>query len=97
LKRRHLKPKGIIYIGKESNKIQENLIHKEKQEIYSNTKGVYQKILDTSNEEAENRGVSRPTLWKIQQKIKKGKRPNMKTRSVKKLISQKYFSNSSFN
>jgi len=84
LKRRHLTPKSIEYIGKESTKIEQNWM--DNQEFYKNTKGIYQRILNISNKEAEERGVSRPTLWKAQQKIKKGKKINLKTRSVKKLI-----------
>jgi hypothetical protein len=82
LKRRHLNPKEIVRIGKESNQIEENLIHEEKQEIYSNTKEIYQKILNITPKEAKERGVSRPTLWKIKEKIRKGKGINFKTKSV---------------
>lgn len=85
LKRRHLKPKSIEYIGKESNKIKQNWM--ESQETYKNTKEICQKILNVTPEEARKKGVSRPTLWKIKQKIKKGKKINFKTKSVKRLVS----------
>ena len=86
LKRRHLKPKEIVYIGKESNKIEEDLISKGKQEIYTNTKESYQRILDITPKGARKKGVSRPTLWKIKKKIKEGKKVNLKTKSVRKLL-----------
>ncbi len=37
--------------------------------------------------EAKERGVSRPTLWKIKKKIREGKKINLKGRVVKKLLS----------
>lgn len=86
LKRRHLKPKEIIHIGKESNKIEEDLIHKGKQEVYTDTKAIYQKILKMTPKEAKEKGVSRPTLWKIKDKIRKGKKINLETKSVKMLL-----------
>jgi len=85
LKRRHLHPTKIVCIGKESNKIEEELIYKSKSEVYKNTKEIYQKILNMNPEEARQKGVSRPTLWKIKKKIREGKKINLKTKSVRKL------------
>ena len=86
LKRRFLKPTKIIYIGKESNKIEEDLINDEKEEVYTNNKGIYEKILKITPKEAKEKGVSRPTLWKIKRKIKEGEKVNLKTKSVTLLI-----------
>jgi hypothetical protein len=36
--------------------------------------------------ELRKKGVSRPTLWKIKEKIRKGNKINSKTKSVKRLI-----------
>jgi len=84
LKRRHLNPNKIVYIGKESTKIEQSWA--DNQEVYKNTKGIYQKILKMTPKKAKEGGVSRPTLWKIKEKIRNGKKINLKTRSVRKLL-----------
>ena len=84
MKRRHLTPKSIEYIGKESTKIEQNWT--DSPEAYKNTKVIYQKILKITPKEAKKRGVSRPTLWKIKRKIREEKKINLKGRSVKRLI-----------
>jgi len=50
-------------------------------------KEIYERILNMTPKEAREKDVSRPTLWKIKQKIKDGKKINFKTKSVRKLNS----------
>lgn len=86
LKRRHIKPKEIVWIGKESNKINE--VHEDtKVNTYRDREKDKIRILNMSNEEALKRGVSRPTLWKIKEKLRKNpEKFNWNTRAVRKLL-----------
>ncbi|MEK6909344.1 MAG: hypothetical protein AABX23_04810 [Nanoarchaeota archaeon] len=87
LKRKHVRPKEIVWIGKESNKINEDLTEEIKATTYKDIGKDRKIILNMSNQEAEKRDVSRPTLWKIQKRLRKNpKKFNWKTRSVKRLI-----------
>lgn len=85
LKRKHLTPSNIEYIGKESNKIEQGW--ENNQEIYKNMKEIYQKILNITPEKARKRGVKhRSTLKRIKDKIRKGEKLNLRIGSVKKLL-----------
>jgi len=86
LKRRHMKVDTIMPIGKEAKKIYMEPLGITTATTYPNKKEIYKKILTVTNEEAKKKGVTRATLWKIKEKIKKGKNINLKTNAVKKLL-----------
>jgi len=88
LRRRHVKPTSIVYIGKESNKIGTELIETEKQEIYQNEEALKERILKMSPKEARKLGIRhRSTLIRIKSRIMKRKKVNWKTKEMRKLIS----------
>jgi len=88
LERRHLKPNEIIYIGKESNEIGEELIKECHTEKYFDEKKLRDKILVMKPEEARKLGIKhRSTLKRIKDRIKTGKKIKINSRFLHKLLS----------
>lgn len=86
LSRKRITEGEIRFIGKEVKNLEEQFLEIKRPIEYGDREKIKKKILEMSNKEAERKGVSRPTLWKIQQKIKEGKKINFKTKSVTLLI-----------
>lgn len=86
LERRHLKDGEITVIGKETKNIEEQSLKVERIIEYFDEKELLKKILKMTPKEAREKGVSRPTLWKIKQKIKNRAEVNLNNKAVRKLI-----------
>lgn len=74
LNRRHIEIDGIRYIGKETNKLEENSATLS--QPYTTTYGhkeIEDKLFSISTEDAKKIGINRMTLWRLRQKIKQHK------------------------
>ena len=87
LSRKHIAQGEIRFIGKEVRNLEEQFLDVQNPIEYGDEGEIRKVILEMSNKEAKEKGVSRPTLWKIKRKIREGKKVNLKTKSVKILIS----------
>ncbi len=86
LKRRHIKIDSITIIGKEAKKVYMEPLGITPATEFHNKEELFKKILEITNKEAKKKGVTRPTLWKIKEKIRTGKNINLKTSAVRKLL-----------
>lgn len=88
MKRRVINPLKVVYIGKESNKIENSeLMNLDKHEQFVNYKEARKKILKMSFKEAHKRGVSKSTLWEMKDRLRKNpKKFNWRTIAVNKLL-----------
>ncbi len=83
LKRKHLRPQKILYIGKETRNIDKQVLDKSDIQEYHNLR----KILDITPEQARKLGIKhRSTLKRIKDKIKQGKKVNLNSSAVIKLL-----------
>jgi hypothetical protein len=79
----------LSYIGKEANNIEDQPLDVTGAQVFVNEEEIKQKILNLSPGEARELGIKyRSTLKKIKDRISKDGRINIKTKEVKKLISQ---------
>ena len=87
LQRRHLKPKGCVYIGKEANKVEMEELEANKIEIYLDLKKFHEWVLSLEPKDVLPMGIKdRSTLKRIKDKIKQGKKLNYGKGAVKVLV-----------
>ena len=83
MQRKHIKPDQVIYIGKETKNIEKQVIEKQQIQEYTNLK----KILEMTWAEAKKKGLKhRSTFKRIKDKIRQGKRINMRTKAINYLL-----------
>jgi hypothetical protein len=90
LHRRHIQSDGIIHIGKEANKIDEQPLQVTNPQIFPSKDEIMRKILAIPWQDAEKYGVHRTTLWRIQEQIRKNGDVKLNSKLVKNLL--KYIS-----
>lgn len=91
LQRRHLKPKGCVYIGKEANKIEMQELESNHVEIYPDIEKIRKFILDLTPAKAREIGIKyRKTLSDLKDRVKEGDF-NMNTPDIRKVMD--YMSN----
>jgi hypothetical protein len=86
LERREIYAYEVIHIGKEANNIDEQPLKKTDAQVFKDYQSICQKILLIRQSEAEKRGVGRSALKYIKDRIRTGKRINLKTKAVRRLI-----------
>ncbi|UGV41613.1 hypothetical protein J7W08_04825 [Methanococcoides orientis] len=89
LKRRHLNPKGCIYVGKESNNIDMQCLEQSQLETFYDLESLQEYILNLTPSKAKEIGVSKSTLFSMKMRIKSQKL-NLNTSAVKKLLEHFY-------
>ncbi|AKB85834.1 DNA polymerase [Methanococcoides methylutens] len=85
LKRRHLKPKGCIYVGKESNNIDMQCLEQSQLETFYDLKALEEYILNLTPSKAKEMGISKTTLFSMKKRIKSQKL-SLNTSAVKKVL-----------
>lgn len=86
MKRRFVFDGKITLIGKETRNLEKQCLGISLINEYVDKKKLVKKILEMTPKEAREKGVSRDGLWRIKEKIKKGK-INWKTKNIRKLLS----------
>lgn len=86
LERKHVHADGFVYIGKEANNIDEQEFDIRQAQEFVNEKEIERTILEMSQKEAERRGVGRSTFQDIKKRIREGKKINLGTIGVRRLI-----------
>jgi hypothetical protein len=87
LQRRHLKPAGCVYIGKEANKIDMQELESNTVETYLDIKRFHEWVLELNPDDIREMGIShRSTSKRIKDKIKNGKKLNYGKGAVKLLV-----------
>jgi hypothetical protein len=87
LQRKHLKPKGCVYIGKEANKVEMEELEGNKIETYLNLKEFHEWVLSLEPKDTRAMGIKdRSTLKRIKDKIMQGKKLNYGYGVVKVLV-----------
>jgi hypothetical protein len=86
LKRRDILADEIIHIGKEANNIDEQPLKITNAQVFRDKQSICQKILLIRQCDAEKIGVKRSALKYIKDGIRSGKKINLKTKAVKKLV-----------
>jgi hypothetical protein len=90
LQRRHISIDRTIYIGKEADKIEENLsgLGKVYYNVYKSpedTQKIISKILSMSLKDARLAGISKGQYYNLFASAKKGRLPNLKNKTLKRL------------
>jgi DNA polymerase elongation subunit (family B) len=86
LERKHVRADSVIYIGKEANNIDEQVLDVKKAQEFINEKAVYDFILQLTPEKARELGIKhRSALAYLKKKAKEGEL-NFKARNVKRLV-----------
>ena len=86
LQRRHLKPKGCVYIGKEANKVEMQELKSNRIETYRNIEKLREFILNLTPAEAREIGIKyRSTFKKLKDKVKEGDF-KLNTKEMRKII-----------
>jgi hypothetical protein len=87
LKRRHLKPRGCVYIGKEANKVEMQELESNRVEKYIDFKKFHEWVLGLEPKDTRTMGIiDRSTLKRIKDKIKQEKKLNYEKGAVKVLL-----------
>jgi len=86
LQRKHIHAQGVIYIGKEANKIEEQPLQAQTPQIFKDKHAVMDRILSMSTKEAGDLRVGRETFRKIKNRIKQKGDIKLNTTAVKRLI-----------
>ncbi|WP_406657355.1 hypothetical protein V7O62_02035 [Methanolobus sp. ZRKC2] len=87
LQRRHLKPKGCVYIGKEANKVEMQELESNHVETYLDIKKFHEWVLQLKPKDTRAMGINdRSTLKRIKDKMKSGKKLNYRKGAVKVLV-----------
>lgn len=89
LQRRHLKPKGCVYIGKEANKVEMQELESNRVETYLDFKKFHEWVLGLEPKNTQVMGIKdRSTLKRIKDKIKVNKKLNYGKGAVKVLVNR---------
>lgn len=86
LEREHVYANGVIYIGKEANNIEEQVLDVDKIHVFVNKEEIMQMILAIPQKEAEARGISRSVFQGIKRRIRESGDVNLDTPGVRRLI-----------
>jgi hypothetical protein len=89
LLRKLLTVDGVLIIGKEANKIEEQPLFVTDAQVFKDKKSLCQKILAIRQCDAENAGVDRKTFQRIKARIRKGNKINFKTCAITRLLAIK--------
>lgn len=90
LQRRHLKPKGCVYIGKEANKIVMQELESNHVEIYPDIEKIREFILNLTPSKAREIGIKyRKTLSDLKDRVKEGDF-NLNTPEIRKILNFVY-------
>ncbi|MDA0525487.1 DNA polymerase domain-containing protein [Methanococcoides alaskense] len=97
LERKHIYADGITPIGKETNKIDEQILEGRQPQVFlsdDEREKLIDKLLEFPQRTAEQMGVNRGTLSKIKRKIRKNRSKfRMDTKATKKLVQYLYWNN----
>ncbi len=86
LRRRHIHAQGVVYIGKEANKIDEQPLDVQKPQVFLDKRAFKKRILSMSTAEAKACGVEREAFRQIKKRIKENGDINLNTPAVRRLI-----------
>jgi len=84
--RKSINVDGVLLIGKEANKIEDQPLFVADAQVFKDKKSLCQKILAIRQCDAEIAGVDRKTFQRIKTRIQKSKTINIKTGAVKRLL-----------
>ncbi|MEL4305256.1 DNA polymerase [Methanococcoides cohabitans] len=97
LERKQILADGIMPIGKETNKIDEQILDGRQPQVFLSNderEKILDKLLEFPQKTAEKLGVNRGTLAKIKRKIRKNRSKfRMDTKATKKLVQYLYWNN----
>ncbi|NPE30690.1 hypothetical protein HNV12_22590 [Methanococcoides sp. SA1] len=86
LQRRHLKPKGCVYIGKEANKVEMQELENNRVETYHDIEKLREFILNLTPAEARKIGIKyRSTLKKLKDRVREGEY-KLDTKEMRKIL-----------
>lgn len=86
LSRKLINVDGVLIIGKEANKIEDQPLFVTDAQVFKDKKSICKKILSIRQCDAEKAGVDRKTFQRIKTRIQKSKTINIKTGAVKRLL-----------
>jgi len=88
LERKHILANKIIYMGKEADKVEENMCGLDNVDynLYNNPKDA-EKILSLKWNDVKDKGISKRHLRRIKKQLREGKIPNLKDKTLKRLLS----------
>ena len=89
LERKHVQADSVVYIGKEANNIDEQVLDVKKAQEFVDVEEIKRKILEMPQKEAEALGVSRSTFQGIKQRIRESRGVNLGTPAVRRLKEKK--------
>ena len=85
LERTHVHVDGVVYIGKEANNIDEQVLKVKEAQVFIYEEELKKKILSLTPEEARKLGIKyRSTLKKIKDRINSKRKANIKTITIKR-------------
>jgi len=87
LKKKEVHADGVIHIGKEANNIDEQPLKTTDAQVFTDKRSICQKILLIRQIDAEKIGVRRSALKYIKDGMRQGKKMNLKTKAIKRLVS----------
>jgi hypothetical protein len=91
LQRRHLKPKGCVYIGKEANKVEMQELEGNRVETYYDIEKLREYVLNLTPAEARAIGIKyRSTLNKLKDRVKEGEL-NLNTKEIRKVLKAMHY------
>jgi len=85
LERKHVHADSVVYIGKEANNIDEQALDVKLSQEFVNKQEIMENILNISQRQAEELGVSRSRFHDIKRRIKESGDLNLNTPAVKRL------------
>jgi len=86
LRRQLINVDGVLIIGKEANKIDDQPLYIADAQVFRNKSTDCQRLLSIRQWDAENTGVDRKTFQRIKARIHKDGTINIKTIAVKRLL-----------
>lgn len=84
--RKSINVDGVLIIGKEANKIEDQPLFVTDTQVFKDKKSLCKKILSIRQCDAEKAGIDRKTFQRIKTRIQKSKTINIKTGAVKRLL-----------
>ncbi|MDD3245989.1 MAG: hypothetical protein PHF18_03885 [Methanosarcina sp.] len=86
LERRHMKPKGCVYIGKETNKVEMQELESNHVDMYPNIEKIREFVLHLKPAKAREIGIKyRSTLKKLKKRVQEGDF-NRNTKEMRKTL-----------
>ena len=88
LERKHVHVDGVVYIGKEANNIDEQVLDVRRSQVFIDEEEIKRKILALTPKEAREIGIKyRSTLINIKDRIEAGIEINFNTTEMRKIVS----------